>query len=185
MAILTFLKYSSILLMITSCNKYEEDTKIYDFIAIKNWETKIADNEKGLININIKSKLFYYEKNTNFKKLTKIDSIFEVTRELDSGTEKNPTKSYSLIITPKFENDKSINDDMILLLNDSIEYRFTNVCFIKDTVKRPTFIGYKFTIRYNLKATVNDKQINYADTLKSAHQSSYISLDATLGKRIK
>lgn len=164
------LKYISFFLilifLIFSCNKYEEDKKIYQLITIDNWKSKE----------NVVARIYHYKKQTNFLKVISIDSLFEIT---------NDSLGHYLTIIPEFENDMPINDDMILLLNDSIEYRFTNVSFIKDTVKRPTFIGYKFTIRYNLKATVNDKEINYADTLKSAHQSSYISLDATLGKRIK
>ncbi|MCV9931950.1 hypothetical protein OIU80_06615 [Flavobacterium sp. LS1R47] len=188
MAISNFIKYCSIFLLLSSCNTYEEDEQIYDFICIKNWETNIKANAKGILSSNVKAKLYYYDKNTSFKKIITADSLFEVTKEIDNGTERSPIPSYALIITPKFVNNKPINDDMILLLNDTIEYKFTNVYFIKDSLKLSNplgFLGRKIIVRYSLKATVNGKNINYLDTIKSERQSTYISLDASLGKKIK
>ncbi|PWJ99794.1 hypothetical protein BC749_103174 [Flavobacterium araucananum] len=157
------------LFLASSCNTYIEDEQIYQLINIENWKAKGS----------VKVKLYHYEKDTNFKKIIAVDSLFEVT---------NDSKYHYLTIIPEFLNDKPINDDMILLLNDSLEYRFTKVSFLRDTLKlaNPTgFLGRKIIVRYNLKATVNEKEINYKDTLKSERQSSYISLDASLGKRIK
>ncbi|WP_345147406.1 hypothetical protein [Flavobacterium ginsengiterrae] len=157
--------FAFFLLLLLSCDKYEEDEQIYQLIIIENWKIKEIPTIK----------LYHFEKESNFSKRISIDSLFEVTYD--------SVKKY-LTIIPQFDNNKPIHDDMILLLNDNLEYRFTDVCFIKDTLKKPLLIGTKFTIRYNLRAKVNKKEINYLDSIKYPHQSSYISLDKSLAKKI-
>lgn len=166
MNILKYTKYFvGFLFLFSSCNEYIEDKEIYSHFSIKNWTTK------G----NVTAKLYRYEKGTNFKKIISIDSLFEITYD---------TKNHYLAVSPEFVNEKPIYDDMVLLINDSIEYKFTDVYFIKDTLKLANplgFLGRKIIVRYNLKATVNDEKINYLDTIKSVHAPSYISL----GNKIK
>lgn len=169
MAISNYVKHCLfILFLFSSCNEYVEDKQIYDLISIENWKQKD----------NVRVVLYQYEKNTNFKKLIAIDSLFEVSID---------TLHHNLRIIPEFKNDEPITNDMRLVLNDNLEYRFTNVYFIKDSLKLANplgFLGRKIIVRYNLKATVNNLKINYVDTLKSERQSSYISLDARLGKEL-
>ncbi|MXO05630.1 hypothetical protein [Flavobacterium sp. HBTb2-11-1] len=166
MVSLKYFKYYTYFLLFFSCNKYDEDKQIYQLITIENWKSK------G----NVSVKMYHYKKQTNFSKMISVDSLFEVT---------NDTIHHYLTITPKFINNKPIDDDLILLVNKDLEYRFTEVSFIKDTVKRPTILGHKYIIRYNLKANVNNKKINYLDTVKKPRQASYISLETSLARKMR
>lgn len=127
-----------------SCDKYYNSQESFDRILLKkNTDIYIK-----------KVELFKYKKNTSFNILESRGLEFEIF---------NDTINNELYLNPKFDNQGVINSDLLLLINDSLEIRISDIKTIRDTVVKSFTLSKRFYIenkiysfKLNHQTIIND-----------------------------
>jgi hypothetical protein len=163
------LKYTKIffLLILSSCVKieYKKIDNSFTDIHFKEWNSLLCP--KKII-------LQRYEKNTLFKTLIDSNKDFEI-----KGCDSINYKFNQRVFTPKFNYLGSINYDIKLIIDDSLEYRITDVQDKLDTISGSSGPG-KLIIMNNIKSlVVNGKKLDNTKTPLS------FNIPTNLGKIIK
>lgn len=118
------LRYISLIFffLFISCNKNEylkDDSSFYG-IYLKEWNSSLCP----------KKVLFEkYEKNSNFKKIIKVDTSFNI-----EGCESRVKEINQRIFTPIVPYTGKIDYDVKLIIDDSLEFRITSINNKIDTV---------------------------------------------------
>jgi hypothetical protein len=140
--IMDILKYTKLLFLsffFISCHKttYKNSNESFYQIYFRNWNSSVCP-KKMIFEI--------YKKDSNFEKLIKSDSDFEI-----SGCDKSESKFNQRIFTPNVARIGEINYDIKLIVDDSIEYKITEIQSKIDTVYAR---GHAFVIMNNIKSLV-------------------------------
>lgn len=165
-----------IFFFVISCNEYINYDDSFGSILIKDWNFSRCPKE---ITFEI------YEKNSNLKKV--IDTIFDIDIYNDNCHPKynkfnkiikTSTYNKQILLSSYTRYKGQINYDMRLIIDDSIEYKITDIKTKIDTTFKAFSIGRKYYINnsiYSMK--VNNQKVE--------NESADIVLLAKLGKIIK
>ncbi|WP_326983285.1 hypothetical protein VUJ46_01685 [Chryseobacterium sp. MYb264] len=156
-----------ICILFTSCfndNVKEIDDQNFSYIEITDYPLN-KENTKN-------ARLILYKKGSNFKeKISEYDDFsFEVT----------PSKV--LNIKFDFDNSQPINEDMEFIVNENFYYQFKDIAIRYDTFKKPNIIGNDLYLYKNMKATVNEKPMEFKEY--KIHENKTIQLPFALAKKL-
>lgn len=163
---LKYISLGCISLLMFSCNEYFNKNYSFQSIYLKDWNSSICPN-----------KIVYerYEKNTNFKKMIDSFSDFEI-RDCESEMQKYNQR----LFTPNTLFEGQINYDIRIVIDDSLEFKITDVRNVRDTTK------YVFTLgkKYYIDNAIYSMRVNgyLSNNIKSKRN---IELKTKLGKLIK
>ncbi|MFD2940663.1 hypothetical protein [Flavobacterium notoginsengisoli] len=132
-------------LLLISCNEYIDRDYSLQGIYLKEWNSSICPK-----------KVVYeeYIKNTNFKKIIYTHSSFEI-RDCEIEMHKYNQR----LFTPKILTNKTINYDIRIVIDDSLEYKITDIKSRRDTTKYVFALGRKCYIDNTIYSMlVNDHQ---------------------------
>jgi hypothetical protein len=134
------LKYTKLLILtffFISCHKttYKKSNESFYQIYFRNWNSSVCP-KKMIFEI--------YKKNSKFEKLIKRDSDFEI-----SGCDSSESRFNQRIFTPNVAYIGEMNYDIKLIVDDSIEYKITQIESKIDTVYAR---GHAFVIMNNIKS---------------------------------
>lgn len=175
------LKYISLLgcvCLFTSCYKdrYTKHEESFFSIYFREWNSSICPK---------KIVFEKYLKDSNFKVLIDHNSDFNINSnclpKYDKFNKKVPTSTYNdqMVLTPYIPYEGEINYDIRLVIDDSLEYKITNIQNKLDTV--PELTGpKKWTIMNNVKALI----VN-GHKLDNRKAPLNIDIPTKLGKIIK
>lgn len=161
------LKRTSILIffILLSCKRPEyihEDKSFYD-IYLRKWNSSICPK---------KIVFEKYLKNTNFKKIIQSDSDFEIR-----GCDISEFEFNQRIFMPNSIYKGKIDYDIKIIVDDSIEYKVTDISNKIDTIHAG---GHKFVIMNNIKSLViNGKK------MENKNAPLNLEIQTNLGKIIK
>ncbi|TDW51755.1 hypothetical protein EV144_101432 [Flavobacterium sp. 270] len=132
MAISKYLKLGSVFLLLTSCSEYFNQDYSFQGIYLKEWNSSVCPK-----------KIVYekYERKTNFTKIINSYSDFEI-RDCESQVLKYNQRLFTPITLYKGQ----INYDIRLIIDDSLEFKITNIHTIRDTTKYVFTLGKKYYI---------------------------------------
>lgn len=154
-------------------NEYYDDNNAFHSIYLLEWNSSICPKK-----IIFKK----YNKNSNFKTLIETSTDFEIQcyTQYDKFNNKittpNSTKLREFI--PNFKNNDKINYDVKLIIDDSLEYKITNIENIKDTIVKTFTLARKYFISNTIKSiTVNGHKMN--------NDSRSLEIPSSLGRKIK
>ncbi|OXG09017.1 hypothetical protein BC749_103176 [Flavobacterium araucananum] len=177
MGTLRYISLIGIICFFTSCygDEYKKYEDSFFSINLREWNSVVCPK-----------KIVYekYEKNSNFKKLINSNSDFDTNinclPKYDKLNKKIPTSPYNdqMTLTPYISYIGQINYDIKLTINDSLEYKITDIQDEIDTIADRG--RKKWIIMNNIKSfVVNGHQLDN----KNAPLS--IEIPTKLGKVIK
>ncbi|MFD2940661.1 hypothetical protein [Flavobacterium notoginsengisoli] len=156
-----------ILLMLSSCVKieYKKIDNSFNDIHLKEWNSLTCP--KKII-------LERYKKNTSFKTLIDSNKDFDI-----NGCDSIYYKFNQRVFAPKFSYTGPINYDMKIIIDDSLEYKITDIKDKLDTISGNSGPG-KWIIMNNIKSlVVNGKKLD------NTKKPLSFSIPTNLGKIIK
>ncbi|MCV9931951.1 hypothetical protein OIU80_06620 [Flavobacterium sp. LS1R47] len=163
------LKYISFFLLVffSSCinTEYKKIDDSFSDIHIKEWNSSICPK---------KVVFERYVKKTNFKKLIDRNTNFEI-----GGCEKTESKFNQRVFTPIIPYEGHINYDIKLIIDDSLEFKITNIQDKLDTISGKSGPG-KWLVMNNIKSLIiNSHKLDNTKTPLS------FNIPTKIGKIIK
>jgi hypothetical protein len=148
MAISKCIRYWFILttVLFSSCDSYETSNRAFEEIILKNNSQQITIK---------KAELLKYKKGTNFKIVESKSSDFDITKS---------TVNDDVYLTAKFDNDGKISSDLVLFINDTMEFKISEINTVRDTLKRSFTMSRQYYISNKIKSfKVNGKNVDNDD----------------------
>ncbi|WP_316633027.1 hypothetical protein [uncultured Flavobacterium sp.] len=161
--------------LVTSCNEYFNEDYSFQGIYLKKWKSSICP--KKVI-------LEKYVKKSNFKELIDSSSDFDINSnclpKYDKNNRQVKTSTYNeqLYISPYIIYKGKINYDIRLIIDDSLEYKITNIESKRDTTLYVFTLGRKYYIDNSIyKMTVNGNKLK--------NESATLEIPTEFGRIIK
>lgn len=143
MDISKYISLLSFIFLFTSCNEYFNDDYSFQGIHLKDWNSSSCPK---------KITFEKYVKNSNFKNLIDTNSDFDINSnclpKYDKYNKKVKTSTYNeqLILSPYVLYKGEINYDIRLVIDDSLEYKITDIQSHRDTTLYVFTLGRKYYI---------------------------------------
>ncbi|MCV9930832.1 hypothetical protein OIU80_00925 [Flavobacterium sp. LS1R47] len=138
-----------IILLFTSCDEYYNENYSFNTILVREWNSPICPE---------KIVLEKYTKNSNFIDLTGKDPDFNIICD---------SINKQIILSPYFPYINKINYDIRLIINDSLEYKITDIKSKLDTTHYTFTLGRKYYINnriYSMMINGHKSDNKHADT---------------------
>lgn len=135
--------FSIILLscLLFSCKEYHNDDNSFYSIYLEGWNSSICPK---------KIVFEKYLKNSNFKKLIESNSSFDIDCYIKYDKFNKKIVTHKSIekreLIPNFKNIDKINYDIRLVIDDSLEYKITNIENRSDTIIKTFTVGRKYYV---------------------------------------
>lgn len=136
----------TVILIMISCTSYEATDTAFESIVIS------GTGKPFVIN---KAEMLKYKKGTNYKTLEFKSSDFEIVQsEINKET----------YLTPNFDNEGVVTSDIKLIVNDSVEFKLSDIVIVRDTMVRTFTLSKRYYISNMIKSfRLNGEHVNNDD----------------------
>lgn len=136
----------TVTLVMISCTSYKATNTAFESIVISG---------TGKPFVIKKAEMLKYKKGTNYKTLEFKSSDFEIVQS------KINKETY---LTPMFDNEGAVTSDIKLIVNDSVEFKISDIVTVRDTMVRTFTLSKRYYISNIIKSfKLNSEHVDNDD----------------------